>query len=136
MKKMFSAFIVVLCFTSLVFPADRKRVAILNFDFGTVSRWWGGSWDIGKGIADLVDPAMVHGGTYRVTERKALDAIVAEQNLSNSNRADPSSAARIGKILGVNVILVGSITQFGFEDKKLNVGGIAGKFGGFGGGKV
>jgi hypothetical protein len=57
---------------------------------------------------------------------------MAEQNFSNSNRADPTSAAKIGKLLGVDAILVGSITEFGNETKKTNLGGSGGNWGGFG----
>lgn len=63
-------------------------------------------------------------------ERKALDKILTEQNFSNSDRANPTSAAKIGKLLGVDAIIVGSITQFGNETKNTNVGG-----GGYGLGK-
>ena len=56
-------------------------------------------------------------GTYSVIERKALDKILAEQNFSNSDRANPASAAKIGKLLGVDAIIVGSITEFGNETK-------------------
>jgi curli biogenesis system outer membrane secretion channel CsgG len=101
-----------------------------------VQHWWSGNWDIGKGIADLIVTSMVKDGTFSVIERKKLDAILQEQNFSNSDRANPTSAAKIGKVLGVNAIVVGSITQFGLEDKSLNVGGIVGRLGGFGGGKV
>jgi len=121
---------------SIPAPQAKKRVALLDFDFGTVQHWWSGNWDIGKGIADLVVTNLVKDGTYSVIERKKLDAILQEQNFSNSDRANPTSAAKIGKVLGVNAIVVGSITQFGLEDKSLNVGGIVGKLGGFGGGKV
>jgi curli biogenesis system outer membrane secretion channel CsgG len=114
----------------------KKRVALLDFDFATVQHWWSGNWDIGKGIADLIVTSMVKDGTFSVIERKKLDAILQEQNFSNSDRANPTSAAKIGKVLGVNAIVVGSITQFGLEDKSLNVGGIVGRLGGFGGGKV
>ena len=34
---------------------------------------------------------LVNDGTYRVIERKRLDAILAEQNFANSDRADPSA---------------------------------------------
>ena len=91
---------------------------------------WGADQDIGKGIADLLVDKLVNDGQYSVIERKALDKILAEQNFSNSDRADPSSAAKIGKILGVDAIIIGSITQFGRDDKKTGVGG--GAFGGFG----
>jgi len=111
---------------------SRPTVALMDFDFGTVQHWWSGNWDIGKGIADLIVDEFVNDGTYRVIERKKLGAILAEQNFSNSDRADPSAAsvAQIGKALGVKYIIVGSITKFGTEDKKVGVGG-----GGWGGGK-
>jgi len=115
---------------------QKKRVAVLDFDFGAVQNWWGGNWDIGKGVCDLIVDRLVNDGTYSVIERKRLDAILAEQNFSNSDRADASTAAKVGKVLGVNVIIVGSITQFGTEKSNFDVGGIAGRFGGFGAGKV
>src|SRR5213593_2505696 len=115
---------------------QRKRVALLDFDFGSVQHWWSGNWDIGKGVSDLVVTNLVKDGTFSVIERKKLDALLQEQNFSNSDRANPTSAAKIGKMLGVNAIITGSITQFGLEDKGFKLGGIGGKFGGFGGGGI
>jgi curli biogenesis system outer membrane secretion channel CsgG len=118
--------------------AQKKRVAVMNFDYATVqggvAAIFGTNQDIGKGIADLLVDKFVNDGTYSVIERKALDKIMAEQNLSNSDRADPLSAAKIGKLLGVDAIVVGSITQFGRDDKSTTVGGdavgrVTGRFG-------
>jgi len=128
----------VLLLAAGVCPAQKKRVAVMNFDYATVqssvSAIFGTNQDIGKGIADVLVDKLVNDGTYSVIERKALDKIIAEQNFSNSDRADPSSAAKIGKILGVDAIVIGSITQFGRDDKKTSVGGgglggITGRFG-------
>ncbi len=136
MRKAFVTWLVAFCLSPLTFAGPpRKRVSLMDFDFATVHRWWSGDWDVGKGIADLIVTDLVNDGTYSVIERKALEAVLAEQNFSTSQRADPSSASKIGKVLGVNVIVVGSITQFGTEKKKFGIGGIGGKFGGFGGGK-
>jgi curli biogenesis system outer membrane secretion channel CsgG len=112
--------------------SSRPTVAILDFDFGTVQHWWSGNWDIGKGIADLIVDELVNDGTYRVIERKRLDALLNEQNFSNSDRADPSAStvAKLGKVLGVKYVIVGSITKFGLENKNVGIGG-----GGWGGGK-
>jgi curli biogenesis system outer membrane secretion channel CsgG len=88
--------------------------------------------DVGKGISDLLVKDLVKDGTYAVIERKMLDAILNEQNFSNSDRANPTSAAKIGKVLGVDAIIVGSITQFGNDTKNTNVGGSGGNWGGFG----
>ncbi len=122
-------------------PAPRrKRVAIFDFDYGTVQTYtaalFGSNIDVGKGISDLLVTYLVKDGTYSVIERKALDKILAEQNFSNSDRANPSSAAKIGKLLGVDAIIVGSITQFGNDTKSTNVGGGGFGIGGFGIGGV
>jgi len=106
----------------------KKRVAVMNFDYGTVKTTvaaiFGTDQDVGKGITDLMVQKLVQDGKYSVIERAALDKIIAEQNFSNSDRADPTSAAKIGRILGVDTIILGSITKFGRDDKQ--VGGVGG----------
>jgi curli biogenesis system outer membrane secretion channel CsgG len=97
-----------------------------------VAALFGQDIDVGKGISDLLVTYLVKDGSYSVIERKALDKIMAEQNFSNSDRANPNSAAKIGKLLGVDAIVVGSITQFGNETKNMNLGGAGGALGGFG----
>lgn len=109
---------------------SKKRVAVQNFEFGTVSRWWSGDWDVGKGISDLIVTQLVKDGTYSVVERKLLDEVLREQDFSNSDRADARTAAKIGKVLGVNAIIVGSVTQFGFEDKNFKLDAVGGVIGG------
>ena len=114
----------------------KKRVAIFDFDYATVqsasAAAFGTNVDVGKGISDLLVRHLVQDGTYSVIERKAMDKILGEQNFSNSDRADANSAAKIGRILGVDAIIVGSITQFGYDNKHTNVGGGGGGWGGFG----
>ncbi|HEU5352606.1 MAG TPA: CsgG/HfaB family protein [Terracidiphilus sp.] len=118
-------------------PSPRKpRIAVMDFDYATVqtasAAMFGTNVDVGKGIADLLVTNLVKDGTFSIIERKALDKIMAEQNFSNSNRADPTSAAQLGKLLGVDAILVGSITEFGNETKKTKIGGGGGNWRGFG----
>lgn len=112
----------------------KKRIAVMNFEYGTVqgnvAAIFGTNQDIGKGITDLMVNTLVSDGVYSVIERQALDKVLAEQNFSNSDRADPNSAAKLARILGVDAIVIGSITQFGRDDKSTGVGGRA--FGGFG----
>src|SRR3954464_7764494 len=106
----------------------KKRVAIFDFDYATVhsgvSALFGQDVDVGKGISDLLVTYLVKDGSYSVIERKALDKILGEQNFSNSDRANPASAAKIGKLLGVDAIIVGSVTQFGNDTKNTGVGGV------------
>src|SRR6476661_10815245 len=106
----------------------KKRIAIFDFDYATVhsnvAALFGQDIDVGKGISDLLVTYLVKDGSYSVIERKAMDKIMAEQNFSNSDRANPTSAAKIGKLLGVDAIVVGSITQFGNDTKNTGVGGV------------
>ena len=115
---------------------EKKRVAIVDFDYATVysnaASIFGSNRDIGKGIANLLTDKLVGSGVYSVIERSALDRVLAEQNFSNSDRADPAAAARIGKVLGVDAIIMGAITQFGRDDETRSVSGLgraAGRFG-------
>jgi curli biogenesis system outer membrane secretion channel CsgG len=113
----------------------KKRIAVFDFDYAAVqsnaSAIFGTRQDVGKGIADILVDRLVSDGRYSVIERKAIAKIMAEQNFSNSDRADANSAAKLGKILGVDAIVMGSITQFGRDDQNRSVGGTA--FGGIAG---
>src|SRR5258708_611557 len=113
----------------------KRRVAGMSFEYGTVmssvQAILGTNEDVGRGMCDLLVMKLVNDGKYSVIERAALEKVLGEQNFSNSNRADSSTAAEIGKVLGVDVIIIGSITQLGRDDKKTTVGG-----GGFGLGKI
>ena len=128
MKRLILASVLLALIATISQAQQKKRVAVMNFDYATVSSGvaaiFGTNQDVGTGIADLLVDKLVASGTYSVIERKALDKILAEQNLSNSDRADPTSAAKLGRLLGVDAIIIGSITQFGRDDKKTNIGGL------------
>jgi curli biogenesis system outer membrane secretion channel CsgG len=117
-------------------PPRKARIAVMPFDYATVqtysSAMFGSNVDVGRGITDMLIAGLVKNGTYSIIERAALDKIMTEQNFSNSDRANPSSAAKLGKLLGVDAIVVGSVTQFGNETQKRNIGGAGGNWGGYG----
>ena len=136
-SKVFSLCAVLVLLSVSGFAAERKkRVAVFDFDYSTVrsgvAAIFGTDIDVGKGISALLIKRLVQDGTYSVIEREKMDTILKEQNFSNSDRANPNSAAKIGKLLGVDAIIVGNITQFGNDTKNQGVGGGGGGFGGFG----
>jgi curli biogenesis system outer membrane secretion channel CsgG len=97
----------------------RKSVAVKDFEYGSVNQWWGGQYDIGKGMADQVVEALLADKTFRVIERKNLDTVLAEQDFAHSDRADPSAAkkSKIGKVKGIDYMVTGTITKFSMEQK-------------------
>src|ERR1700753_1077286 len=106
---------------------EKRRVAVLDFGYGTVmtsvQAIFGSNQDIGKGISDLLIGELVNDGNYRVIERSAIDKILKEQNFSNSDRVNSATAAKIGGLLGVDTIIIGDVTQFGRDDKHYGGGG-------------
>jgi curli biogenesis system outer membrane secretion channel CsgG len=134
MKKLFGITFLIFALVPSGWAQDKKLVAVLDFDYGTVrsavQAYFGTDQDVGKGISLLLEQKLVQDAKYRVIDRNAMDKILKEQNFSNSDRVDSTSAAKIGRILGVSAIITGSITQFGRDDKHMGVGG-----GGYGLGK-
>ncbi len=115
-----------LVFVCVASGQQKKRVAVLNFDDGAVkasaAAALGTSQDVGAGLADVLVKELLKNGPYSLIERRALDEVMKEQNFSNSMRADPKSAASIGRLLGAEAIIIGSITQFGLEESAMAVG--------------
>lgn len=140
MSRMIRLMLILVLLASSCMAQKKKRVAVMDFDYGTVQSYvsgiYGTNQDVGKGIADLLVEKLVKDGKYRVIERKALDKILAEQNFSNSDRADASTAAKIGRVLGVDAIIIGSITKFGRDDKSKSIAGVGAVTGRFGLGGV
>ena len=85
------------------------RVAVMNFE----NKAQYGGWRIGSGAADILTTELVKVGKFDMFERKNLQSVIKEQDLGASGRMDPSTAARIGKIIGVNYIITGAVTEYG-----------------------
>ncbi|HEX3746702.1 MAG TPA: CsgG/HfaB family protein [Bryobacteraceae bacterium] len=112
------------------------RVAVFDFDNPpapavTSRNPWAagiGAGDVGQTIADLPITKLVRDGNCTVIERKELKRLLDEQNFSNGDRVDPTTAALVGRILGVDAILVGSAIR---DDHADRTAGRAHSFGGF-----
>lgn len=125
---------IILAFTCLLTAASmaqglKKRLAVMDFDDKTGH----GSWHIGSGMADMLTTALVKSGKFMVIERQQLEAVMKEQAMGLSGAITPQSAAQVGKLLGVELMVIGSVNEFG--EKEGRVGGsvgsrLGGKLGG------
>jgi curli biogenesis system outer membrane secretion channel CsgG len=115
---------------------QKKRIAIFDFDNAAVQGgmsipfFQNSPPNVGKAAADLLITKLVQDGNVSVIERNAIDKLIAEQNLTNSDRTDPTTAAKLGRILGVDAIVMGTITHYDYADKTTGGGT---HFAGFGG---
>jgi len=98
----------------------KKRIAVVDFEDKTGH----GAWHIGSGMADMLTTALVKSGNFMVIERQQLEQVMKEQQLGLTGAVTPQSAAQIGKLLGVELIVLGSVNEFG--EKQSSVGGSVG----------
>jgi curli biogenesis system outer membrane secretion channel CsgG len=98
----------------------KPRVAVMDFENKTRH----GGWRLGRGAADMLTTEMVKTGSMDMYERERLASVIKEQNLGASGRVDPNTAARIGKIIGVQYIITGAVTEYGRSSTSGGGGGV------------
>ena len=86
----------------------KSKIAIMEFPdlHGSVS-------ELGKFIPEELTTRLFMTKRFEVVERSLLNKVLEEQNLGISGLVDASSAAQIGKMLGVEAIVTGTITDMG-----------------------
>lgn len=102
-------------------PSLRKRIAVIPFDSQLV-----GTMNLGKIVGEMFTTALVRLGAFDVIERNKIETILQEQKFQQGGMVDPSTAVSMGKLLGVDYILTGTITEFGIREEKK--GGLLGFF--------
>jgi curli biogenesis system outer membrane secretion channel CsgG len=104
--------------------STKPRLAVLEFKNKADNQWW---WHGGAAAAqDVFVTQLVKSGKFRVVEREQLEALMKEKNLTLSGDVDPATAVRVGKLLGVNYLLTGAVTEYGAEDKGAHGGSFRG----------
>lgn len=120
-RKFIFSLAILLIFATLTFPAfgaaKLYKIAVLPFDDGSIQdRWWDdGSWDVGKGISDEFVTELLKTNKFRLIEREQIEKVIEEQDFGESGRVDTRSAAKIGKILGVQFLVMGRVTEFSLK---------------------
>ncbi len=90
--------------------ADFKKTKIAVLDFQMQGEQTT-SKDMGKIVAEWLITGLVETGRFDVIERRLLEKIMEEQKLGVTGAIDPNSAAQLGKILGVKIIVSGTVTS-------------------------
>ena len=118
MKKPVLLFLVTLLLAVLaatpVWAQNLYSIAVLPFDDGSIDEIWWGDYGVGTGVSDELVTALLNLKTqkFRVIEREQIQRVLEEQEFGASGLVDAGSAAHIGKILGVQFLLMGKVTEF------------------------
>ncbi len=83
----------------------KTTIAVMEFDAH------GGSEKIGSAIADMLISLLVRSGRFIVLERQSIDIIFKEQTLGQTGTLTEESATEVGKLLGVQSLVVGEILE-------------------------
>lgn len=96
-----------------VAAGDSLTIAVMPFEFSGGSQFSG--IDVGRQITNLVTDNLVNQGNFLLVERDLIEEIIGEQDFGASGRVDPSRAAEIGRLLGADALILGSVTRFEFS---------------------
>lgn len=96
----------------------KKRVGI--FEFENKSRY--GQHRLSRAAVDVLYSELARGGMFVLYERSALDQLQKEFDLIDSGRVNLDTAAEVGRMTGIQAVVVGTITQFGIWEEARDYG--------------
>jgi curli biogenesis system outer membrane secretion channel CsgG len=95
---------------------ETKRIAIIEFKDKTSNSPLKGN--VGSIAIDELTTLLVNSERFQVIERERIDALLQEQGLAGKGIVDANTAAKIGKVLGADLIFTGAITNWEVKKTK------------------
>lgn len=99
--------------------ATRKTIAVMPFRTAAESFSFGGApvkgSELARTLADQTTERLVQSGVLTVLDRQHIDEVAKERNFVEIYGRTPEELARFGKMLGADLLLVGSIETAGLE---------------------
>jgi curli biogenesis system outer membrane secretion channel CsgG len=111
---------------------DKIRVGVLRFTNQTAAGWWSGS--VASELQDMLASELVSTRAFTVLERKEIDAVLGEQDLSASDRVSAKTKVQMKKLKGAQYLIAATVSAYE-ENTSGKKGGIRFKGVSLGGGK-
>ncbi|UCG62394.1 MAG: hypothetical protein JSV52_03665 [Candidatus Zixiibacteriota bacterium] len=102
-------------------PTEITTIAIMEFDNHSIGEYQEKLGHLAKGLADFFEHDFGKISTLRVVERDKIDFILKEIELQQSGAVDVATAVKVGKILGAQLMVFGSITQLDDKNTRMVV---------------
>ncbi|MGH7591913.1 MAG: CsgG/HfaB family protein, partial [Gemmatimonadales bacterium] len=100
-------FVITSARTPLIVPNGRLRMAVLKLDNVGVDS------GVALSVSDQIVNRLAADPIIRLVERQRIAAILGEQAFQHSGRTDPAFAVRVGRILNIDKLLLGSVARLG-----------------------
>lgn len=105
--------------------STKKVLAVLDFEGNEKLK---GKVDLK--MSDMLVTSLVKSARFEIVERNKIDKVFQEQNFGMSGMIDPNSAAEVGRLIGAEYVVFGSITsatrkdidKFGYILVRIEVG--------------
>ena len=90
------------------YTGPKLRVGVVNFQNKTPSKQIG----LGEAAADILGTILQKTGRFIIIPQQDVASILDQQAMGASGAVDPATAAKMGKILGLNAMVTGAITAY------------------------
>ncbi len=108
--------VLILLFSNLTFSQNLPRIAVVGITSTAPGYIRRSDSPLSQGATDLMVNALLSSNRFRVFERAKLDAILQEQDFQHfSGLVEQTTAVKLGKMIGVDAILTGNITNISFK---------------------
>lgn len=97
--------------------SDKTRVAVVDFNNNVTGPESSQVEAVRRAITDMFITELWKTQMFTIIERSRMEAIAREHKLAQSGLVDEATAVQLGKLLGVEAIITGSITQFTFKKR-------------------
>jgi len=105
----------ILLVSNTSFSQELPRIAVVGITSTAPGYFWRNDSPLSLGATDLMINALLSTNRFRVFERAKLDLLLQEQNFQHfSGLVDQATAVKLGKMIGVDAILTGSLTNIAF----------------------
>lgn len=115
MKKHILIFVLLTLVLSLgsgsLFAQEKPRIGVLRFTNNVAGLYWWHS-SVADELSDLLASELVSTRAFQVLERKEINAVFSEQELSASGRVSQSTLVKMKKIKGAKYLIAGTVTAF------------------------
>ena len=98
-------------FSAESLAGSKSRIAVIDFEQKAFQEFQGKQ--IGEIVAEWLITSLANTGRFEVVERAQLQKILQEQQLGVTGMINQETAAKMGELLGVKVIVSGSVIQIG-----------------------
>lgn len=113
MKRSILLFVLVVFVLSLgsIYAQEKPRIGVLRFTNQVAGLYWWRS-TVATELQDLLASELVSTRAFQVLERKEINAVLSEQDLSASGRVSQSTLVKMRKIKGAKYLIAGTVAAF------------------------